>query len=94
MLSSVTTHRIACFVRIDLEVSGTPSLDFYDDVSEWVQDLVQEALLAPPRRYELEGMTCRIAGPLDRSDELANGETGEEFAPLLEILSHDIEELG
>jgi len=86
-----TSHKIACFVRVDLELSGEPSMELYADVAERLQDLIQQALLAEPRRYELEGMTCRIAGPLDRADELAHGEVGQEFEPLLAVLGQDVD---
>lgn len=83
------THRIACFVRVDLEIPGRPSTDLYDEVSERIQDLVQDALLSPQSEYFYLGMSCRIAGPLEVSDELSQGEVGEEFAPLLSVLSDD-----
>ena len=85
------SHKLACFIRIDLAVAGTPSESLYDDIAERLQDLIQEALLAKPRRYELEGMTCRIAGPLEHADGLANGEIGQEFEPLIAILNQDAE---
>ena len=66
-----------------------PSTDLYDEVSERVQDLVQDALLSPQSEYHDLGMTCRIAGPLEVSDELSQGEVGEAFEPLLSVLSDD-----
>jgi hypothetical protein len=83
------THKIACFVRVDLVIPGRPSTDLYDEVSERVLDVLQQALLSPQSEYDPLGMTCRIAGPLDDADELGRGEVGDEFGPLLSVLSDD-----
>jgi hypothetical protein len=61
----------------------------YDEVGERVQDLLQHALLSPQCEYDPLGMTSRIAGPLDDADELGRGEVGDEFGPLLSVLSDD-----
>jgi hypothetical protein len=83
------THKIACFVRVDLVIQGRPSTDLYDEVSERVQDLLLEALLSPQSAYDPLGMTCRMAGPLGDADELGMGEVGDEFGPLLSVPSDD-----
>jgi hypothetical protein len=59
-------------------------------VEQWLSGLRSPRSRKPPQsEYHYLGMTGRIAGPLEVSDELSQGEVGEEFEPLLSALSDD-----
>lgn len=83
------THTTACFVRVDLEVPGRPTAALHAGLGEHLQDLLKDAVLSPPLKYELLGMTCRVVGPIDRADRLTHGDDANEYAPLLEVLGQE-----
>jgi hypothetical protein len=66
----------------------TPSPNSYEEISEVLQGIIQEALL-DSQTYEWLSMTCRVLGPLERSDELDQAELGHAFDPLLVLLNQD-----
>jgi len=82
-------HKIGCFLRVDLGVGGEPSTELCDAVSEGLQNLLQDHLLDHQSEFELEGMTCRVLGPLSDEDELSEALPGQEFRPLCENLMSD-----
>lgn len=85
---------VACFLRVDLEVSGQPSGDLYDVISDKLQDLLMDGLEGPSAPVTfLRASTCRVLGPLADEDELANNvEPGTEFDILIGHLEWEAEE--
>jgi hypothetical protein len=86
------THAVACFLRIDVELSGEPGREAYDTISNRIQDLLQEAILeradgGPP--IDLQAMTCLVLGPLEEADTInAAVEYEDNFAPVAQWLSY------
>ena len=85
-------HTAACFLRLDVLVDGQASSDVYEQLSESLQNLLQEALLetsfAKAQGVDLKGMTCLILGPIPTGAELVLSVTPDEtWRPLLDHLS-------
>ncbi|MEO7980009.1 MAG: hypothetical protein ABI807_03845 [Sporichthyaceae bacterium] len=58
---------VGCFIRVDVGVSGEHSTDVYDELSERLQNLLQEAIIERADggpELELQSMTCPALGPL------------------------------
>ena len=89
-------HTAACFIRVDIRVNGTSSGEVYDALSERLQDLLQEAVLAPAdggAEMDLEGMTCLVLGPVSDDETIeANREYADNFAPVAKWLKYASDE--
>jgi hypothetical protein len=83
-------HTAACFLRVDVRVDGPAQRDAYDALSERLQDLLQEAILAPADEgleIDLQGMTCLVLGPVPQEETIAESHHEEFFAPVAEWLA-------
>lgn len=84
------THTAACFIRVDVIVADEASRDAYKALSERLQDLLQEVVLAPAKDGEaidLQGMTCLVLGPIPEAETIDMGEDFPDFfAPVGEWL--------
>src|SRR6478609_136513 len=82
-----TTHRVAVFVRVDVEVEGDPSPDLYDEIGDVLQDGIEDFLLADGSKLDLKFTTARVLGPLSEEDvRQLDAPDGTSFEPLLEYL--------